>query len=75
MLPVIVVAIVAIFVPVGFYLVYLRRDRVVKFYCGRRSTFGASYTAAVYSMIVFGYFLSFLSNVVSMLILRATNNR
>ncbi|RCN44610.1 hypothetical protein ANCCAN_09360 [Ancylostoma caninum] len=73
LLPLLVVVAVFIFLPIGFYLAYWRRHDTVKFYCGRRASFGQVYSMMIYTFLVFGYFLSFMANMFTFLMIRTSN--
>ncbi|KAK6733368.1 hypothetical protein RB195_017235 [Necator americanus] len=76
LLPLVVVVAVLLFLPIGFYLAFLRRNSgPVKFFCGRRASFGNFYTMIIYVVLVFGYFLAFLSNVFSFILVRTGRSR
>ncbi|ETN69809.1 hypothetical protein NECAME_05132 [Necator americanus] len=75
LLPLVVVVAVLLFLPIGFYLAFLRRNSgPVKFFCGRRASFGNFYTMIIYVVLVFGYFLAFLSNVFSFILVHTYYN-
>ncbi|EPB79023.1 hypothetical protein ANCCEY_01880 [Ancylostoma ceylanicum] len=74
-LPLLVTVAVFIFLPIGFYLAYLRRHDTVKFYCGRRASFGQVYSMMIYTLLVFGYFLAFLANMFTFVMIRISNRQ
>ncbi|KHJ84865.1 hypothetical protein OESDEN_15415 [Oesophagostomum dentatum] len=75
LLPAIVLAVALTFLPVGFYLAYIRRNEPAKFYCGRRTSFGNVYTVVIYLLLVFGYFIAFFTDALAFKLLRSSTRQ